>query len=117
MIAAAVVVATVLTSGYFAVAGLFDSGGTPAHTFARYAAARSAVLLGAAAWLAATRAWRPLRLVLALNGIVQVLDAGVGAADHNVGKAVGPAVFAVALFVAVRLLGGTGSTARDSKGE
>ncbi|MCT9931020.1 hypothetical protein N5079_12405 [Planotetraspora sp. A-T 1434] len=107
-----VTVATVVTSGYFAVSGLVDPGGLvpggdapAARTYAGYMAARGVVLLGAALWFAVARAWRPLRLVLALNAVVQSLDAGLGAARQEVAQTVGPAVFAAALFAAAVALG------------
>ncbi|MEV1172889.1 hypothetical protein [Nonomuraea sp. NPDC049784] len=106
-----VALATALASGYFAVSGLFAPGdlvpggeAPGARTYAGYMAARSVVLLGSALWLTVTRSWGPLRLVLGLNGVVQVLDSALGAAEHDMAKTVGPALFAVALFAAAALL-------------
>src|SRR5437867_4422413 len=96
---------TVVTSGYFAVSSLVDPGGlvpggdqAAPRTYAAYMVARSAVLLGAMVWLLAVRAWRSLGLLLALNGAVQIADALIGAAHHQIPQAIGPAVFAVALL-------------------
>jgi hypothetical protein len=108
MVFAVVVTAgTALASGYFVVAGLVNPGWLvpggdtqAARTYASYVAARGLVLLGAALWFAAVRSWRRLGLVLVLNGAVQVLDAVVGVAGGEAVKAIGPACFAVALFLA-----------------
>jgi hypothetical protein len=108
-----VAVLSVLSSGYFTVLGLVDpgalvpGGGVAASmAFAAYTSARSIVLLGAVIWLLVVRAWRPLGLLFALNGAVQLIDAAIGAAHHQVAQTVGPICFAVALLVAARLLGG-----------
>jgi hypothetical protein len=104
---------TVVTSGYFAVSGLVDPGGlvpggdqAASRTYASYMAARSIVLLGGMLWLLAVRAWRSLGLLLALNGAVQIADAVIGAAHHQVPQTIGPLVFAAALLLAARSLGG-----------
>ncbi|WP_370028393.1 hypothetical protein [Planotetraspora sp. GP83] len=66
--------------------------------------------IAAALRFAVARAWRPLRLVRALNVVVQLLDALLGAARQEVAQTVGPAVFAAALFAAAVTLGrATGS--------
>ncbi|WP_123809695.1 hypothetical protein [Micromonospora globispora] len=103
---------TVLSSGYFTVSGLVRpgalvSGGeaAAARTYAAYLAARSIVLLGALMWLLVVRAWRALGLLLGLNGAVQLIDAAIGAAHHQIAQTVGPICFAVALFIAARKLG------------
>jgi hypothetical protein len=108
-----VAVLSVLSSGYFTVSGLVDpgqlvpgGGAAASRTFAAYVSARSIVLLGAVIWLLAVRAWRPLGLLLALNGAVQLIDASIGAVHHQVAQTVGPVCFAVALLVAAFLLGG-----------
>ncbi len=67
-------------------------------------AVRSGVLLGGAAWFLATRAWRRLGLLLALNGAVQVLDGVIGVVRHRPIEAIGPLVYAVALFTAAAAL-------------
>ncbi|KAA2266522.1 hypothetical protein F0L68_01920 [Solihabitans fulvus] len=120
-VAIGTVLATVLGSGYFAVGGLLapgtlvPGGDTPAaRTFAAYVAARSAILLGAALWLVLRRSWHDLRLLLVLNGSVQVLDAVIGVAKHQAPQAIGPVVFAAALFGAAALLGRGASPSRES---
>lgn len=113
LLAGCVIAANVIASGYLTFAGLVAPGGlgpggdtTAARTYAAYVATRSLVLLGALIWLRAVRAWRSLGLVFALNGAVQLGDAGIGVAHHQVAQTLGPAVFAVLLFVAARPLGG-----------
>jgi hypothetical protein len=98
------VVASIVASGYFVVRGLVDPGGLvpggdtdAAATYATYLAARGVVLLGALGWFAIRRNWRPLALMLVLNGIVQVIDAIIGATHGQIPETVGPAVFAAAL--------------------
>ncbi len=102
----------VVASGYFTVSGLVDPGGlvdggdqAAARTYAAYMSARSIVLLGGMVLLLAMRAWRPLGLLLALNGAVQIVDTVIGAAHHQVPQTIGPLVFAAALLSAAWLLG------------
>lgn len=92
----------------FAGLGLLDPGAMlpggdaeAASVFAGYMAARNVVLGGAALVLLALRAWRPLSLVLVLNGLVQVLDMVLGAFRGELLETVSPAIIAVALFAAV----------------
>jgi len=47
---------------------------------------------------------RPFALMLLLNGIVQAIDAVLGAARHQVPETVGPAIFAVALVASAAAL-------------
>ncbi|MCW2939304.1 MAG: hypothetical protein JWN00_2289 [Actinomycetia bacterium] len=110
MFAVLMAMATIASAGYFAVSGLADPGGLvpgggtmAAKTYAAYMTVRSAILLGALGWFAARRAWRPLSLLLALNGAVQLGDAVIGIAKHQVPQTLGPVVFAVALFAAAAL--------------
>jgi hypothetical protein len=110
-----VVVATVLASGYFAVAGVADPGslvaGAPAsaRVFGAYTTVRAVVLLGSLVWCLLAGHWAALRLMLLLNGVVQVLDVVPGLVFLHAAQAIGPVVFAVALFAAAGLLG------RDSR--
>ena len=117
---ALVAILTALASGYFAVSGLVNpgalvpgGGAAAAKTFAAYLAARSVVLLGAMLWLLVIRAWRPLGLLLALNGAVQFLDAIIGVAHHQLAQTVGPLCFAIALLVAARSIISHGSQLTD----
>jgi hypothetical protein len=109
-----VAILTVIASGYFTVSGLVNPGAlvpggdtAAAKTFAAYLAARGAVLLGAMVWLLAVRAWRPLTLVFALNGVVQLVDMAIGVAHHQVARTVGPLCFAAALLIAAVSLAST----------
>jgi hypothetical protein len=113
LFAAGVIAAEIIASGYFTVAGLLDPGGlvpggdtTAARTYAAYVATRSIVLLGALIWLMAVRAWRALGLVFTLNAAVQIGDAAIGIAHHQLAQTIGPIVFAVLLLAAARPLGG-----------
>lgn len=112
VVAAAVTCATVVGSGYFLVAGLVDPGmlvpggdTAAARTLGAYLAVRNAVLLGASVWFLVARSWRRLRLLLVLNGAVQVLDGLLGAVHHQMAQTAGPFVFAAALFTAAVGLG------------
>jgi hypothetical protein len=116
-VAAWVTVLTAVGSGYFVVLGLFDPGGLlpggdgpAARVLGAYVGVRSAVLVVAALWLLLRRNWRALAVVLALNGAVQVLDTVLGVTRHQAVEAIGPALFAVALFVACTGLARPGIT-------
>jgi len=107
-----VAVATTLGAGYFAVFGLVDPGGlvpggdaSAARAYATMMAARGIVLLGALLLFAILRSWRPLRLLLVINGVVQLADAVSGVARHHAANAVGPVGFAVVLLGAAVWLG------------
>ncbi|MEV0400758.1 hypothetical protein [Actinoallomurus sp. NPDC050550] len=113
LLAASVITAEVVASGYITVAGLLDPGGlvhggdsTAAKTYAAYVATRSLVLLGALIWLLTVRAWRPLGLAFTLNAAVQIGDAAIGVAHHQLAQTVGPITFAALLLAAARPLGG-----------
>jgi hypothetical protein len=113
LLAGSVIAAETIASGYLTVAGLVDPGGlvpggdsTAARTYAAYVATRSLVLLGALIWLLAVQAWRPLGLVFTLNAAVQIGDAAIGVAHHQLAQTVGPITFAVLLLAAARPLGG-----------
>lgn len=105
--AGVVTVFSFLGLAYFGVLGLIDPAALvpgadteAAKTFASYLAPRNLVMGGAAVLLLVLRAWRPLGLLLVLNGVVQALDAVLGLARGDVAQTVGPAVIAVALFAA-----------------
>ena len=94
-----------------------DAPGRASQIFALYAAART-IPLGLFALVAIYRQSANSLLVLgALAGVVQLLDAGVGIFQGDVGKTIGPLVIAALQFVAVFFLAGTidagaGMTAR-----
>src|SRR3977135_1402277 len=72
--------------------------------FAMYAAARS-IPLALIALIAIYRKSQSALLVLGtLAGLIQLLDAGVGLLQHDLGKAIGPLVIAAFQFFAVSLL-------------
>ncbi|WP_133850052.1 hypothetical protein [Labedaea rhizosphaerae] len=106
-----VVAATVLAGVYFAVAEVADPAslvpGTSAsaRVFGAYTTVRAVVLLAPLVWFLVLRRWAALRLMLLLNGVVQLLDTVPGLVFLHAPQVVGPAVFAVALLVAARLLG------------
>ena len=106
----------VLVASGFSLAGLISpqsvlpGADTPTHgaqIFALYAAARTiplAIFVFAAIYRQSARA---LLILGALAGVVQLLDAGVGAFQGDVGKTIGPLSIAVLQFVAVFFLAKT----------
>lgn len=98
----------VLVAAGFGIAGVVRpkvvTAGAPneaSRIFALYAAARAVPL--ALVTLAAI-VWGDLNTILwlgALAGIIQLLDAGIGAQQRDMGKAVGPLVIAVLQFAAL----------------
>lgn len=105
-----VVAATVLAGGYLSVAGLADPAALvpgasgSARVFGAYTTVRAVVLLAPLVWFLLARRWAALRLMLLLNGVVQVLDMVPGLVFLHAAQVIGPAVFAVALLVAAGLL-------------
>jgi len=108
MRAAGVVTAlNVLVASGFSIAGLVSpeailpAGDAPngaSLIFALYAAART-IPLALFVLAAIYRGSAAALLVLgALAGVMQLLDAGIGLVQHDVGKTVGPLVIAVAQF-------------------
>ena len=106
----------VLVASGFSLAGLvspqsvLSGADTPSHAsliFALYAAART-IPLALFVFLAIYRQSATALLVLgALAGVIQVLDAGVGAFQGDVGKTIGPLAIAALQFVAVFFLART----------
>jgi methyl coenzyme M reductase beta subunit len=100
----------VLVAGGFSIAALVSpksilpAGYAPTEAsfiFAMYAAARSIPL----ALIAIYKQSEAALLILAtLAGFIQLLDAGVGLLQHDLGKAIGPLVIAAFQFFAVYLL-------------
>jgi hypothetical protein len=103
----------VLVAGGFSIAALVSpksilpAGYAPTEAsfiFAMYAAARS-IPLALMALIAIYKQSEAALLILAtLAGFVQLLDAGVGLLQHDLGKAIGPLVIAAFQFFAVHLL-------------
>ena len=112
-LAAWITAINVLVASGFAIAGLvapqaiLPPGAAPGEAssvFALYAAARSLPLAAFALWAIAWRNVQALIVLGALAGVIQLLDAGIGLVQHNVGKAIGPLVIAVLqAFATVRL--------------
>jgi hypothetical protein len=100
--AVVVVLANALTASGFAIAGLVLAG--PA-SYSGYAAVRTFVLAGAALWCVARR--RSLAGLAVVLGAIQAGDVLVGIAERDLGKALGPAAFALATFAAARRLAKT----------
>jgi hypothetical protein len=122
VVAAVVVTVTAVATGYLVVMGFTDparllpgAAAPAARTLTLYETARTAVLIGAAAWLLLRKRWRPLRLLLILNAITQAGDALIGAtARHSAAGALGPACFAAALACAAWRLGRHGRSGRPA---
>ena len=106
----------VLVAGGFPIAALVSpksilpAGYAPTEAsfiFAMYAAARS-IPLALMALIAIYKQSEAALLILAtLAGFIQLLDAGVGLLQHDLGKAIGPLVIAAFQFFAVYLLNRT----------
>lgn len=114
---------TALTSAYLTVQGMRDPGTvlaggdeSAARVLGYYVAVRTITLSGAAVAASAARAWGGLRLLLVVNGTVQLGDAVVGAWQHDVVRAAGPACFAALLFIgAARLRRSVGTTTAEPR--
>ena len=84
-----------------------DAPSRASQIFALYAAART-IPLALCVFAAIYRQSAKALLVLgALAGVVQLLDAGVGALQGDVGKTIGPLVIAALQFVSVFFLAST----------
>ena len=71
---------------------------------AMYAAARTIPLALFALWAIYKRATPALLILGALAGAMQLLDAGIGLFEHDLGKCAGPLFIAVLQFFVVYLL-------------
>jgi hypothetical protein len=101
----------VVSSAALTASGLAGSTGAlpgstshAAHVYNSYTATRSFALLAALLWCVVARRWRGAALMLALNGLVQLLDAALGVWQHDLAKTLGPACFAALLVAAAWLL-------------
>src|ERR1700686_5463858 len=103
----------VLVAGGFSIAGLVSpqsilpAGYAPTNAsfiFAMYAAARSIPLAFMVLIAIYQRSESALLILGALAGFIQLLDAGVGLLQHDLGKSVGPLVIAAFQFFAIYLL-------------
>jgi hypothetical protein len=106
----------VLVAGGFSITGLVSPqsilppGYAPTEAsmiFAMYAAARSIPLALMVLIAIYQRSESALLILGALAGFIQLLDAGVGLLQHDLGKSIGPLVIAALQFVAVYRLSST----------
>ena len=112
-LASLVTAINVLVASGFSILGiirpqyLLPAGSVPTQAsliLALYAAARTIPLALFALW-AIYKQSTPLLLILgALAGAVQLLDAGIGLFEHDIGKCAGPLFIAILQFFVVYLL-------------
>jgi len=112
-IASLVTAINVLVAGGFSIAGLVSpksilpAGSAPTDAsliFAMYAAARTIPLAVIVLIAIYKRSESALLVLGTLAGVIQLLDAGVGLFQHDLGKSIGPLVIAAFQFFAVYLL-------------
>jgi hypothetical protein len=112
-LASLVTAINVLVASGFAIAGIIrpqylvpaDAVPTEASLiFALYAAARTIPLAVFALAAIYKRATSALLILGALAGAIQLLDAGIGLFEHDLGKCAGPLFIALLQFLAVVLL-------------
>jgi hypothetical protein len=112
-LASMVTAINVLVASGFSIAGiirpqyLVPAGYIPTQAsliLALYAAARTIPLALFALWVIYKQATPALLILGALAGAVQLLDAGIGLFEHDLGKCVGPLLIAVLQFFVVYLL-------------
>jgi len=115
-IASLVTAINVLVAGGFSIAGLVSpesilpAGSAPTDAsfiFAMYAAARTIPLAVIALIAIYKRSKSALLILGTLAGFTQLLDAGVGLLQHDLGKSIGPLAIAAFQFFAVYLLSGS----------
>ncbi|WP_143046854.1 hypothetical protein [Bradyrhizobium erythrophlei] len=122
-IASLVTAINVVVACGFSVAGLISpsailpTGSSPtaaSQVFAMYAAARAVPLTLITLATLGRRLWMlPLGT---LAGVVQLLDAGVGLLQHDIGKTIGPLTIAVLQFLALlNLTRGRKTSASDER--
>ena len=112
-LASLVTAVNVLVASGFSIAGLISpqsllpAGYVPTDSstlFALYAAARTIPLALAALAAIYLRATSALLVLGTLAGVIQLLDAGIGLFQHDIGKSAGPFFIAVVQFSVVLLL-------------
>src|SRR3979409_540249 len=118
-IASLVTSINVLVAGGFSIAGLVSpksilpAGYAPtgaSFIFAMYAAARSIPLAFMALIAIYKQSEAALLILGTLAGFIQLLDAGVGMLQHDLGKSIGPLVIAAFQFFALYLLNRSASS-------
>jgi hypothetical protein len=112
-LASVVTAINVLVASSFSIVGiirpeyLLPAGSAPTQAsliLAMYAAARTIPLALFALWAIYKQSLPALELVGALAGTMQLLDAGIGLFEHDLGKCVGPLFISVLQFFVVYLL-------------
>jgi hypothetical protein len=112
-LASVVTAINVVVAGGFSIVGiirpqyLVPAGSVPTQAsliLAMYAAARTIPLALFALWSIYKQAGPALVLLGALAGAMQLLDAGIGLLEHDLGKCAGPLLIAVLQFVVVYVL-------------
>jgi hypothetical protein len=112
-LASVVTAINVLVASGFSIVGiihpqyLVPAGSVPTQAsliLAMYAAARTIPLALFALWAIYKQALPALALLGALAGAMQLLDAGIGLFEHDLGKCAGPLFIAVLQFLVVYLL-------------
>jgi hypothetical protein len=112
-LASLVTAVNVLVASGFSIAGLISpqsplpAGYVPTDSstlFALYAAARTIPLALAALAAIYLRATSALLVLGTLAGVIQLLDAGIGLFQHDIGKSAGPFFIAVVQFSVVLVL-------------
>jgi hypothetical protein len=112
-LASVVTAIDVLVASGFSIVGiirpqyLVPAGSVPTQAsliLAMYAAARTIPLALFALWATYTQAAPALVLLGALAGTMQLLDAGIGLFEHDLGKSAGPLLIAVLQFFVVYVL-------------
>ena len=112
-LASVVTAINVLVASGFSIVGiirpqyLLPAGSVPTQALlilALYAAARTIPLALFALWAIYKRAPSALLMLGALAGAMQLLDAGIGLFEHDLGKCAGPLLIAILQFIVVYLL-------------
>src|SRR6266568_6705752 len=112
-LAALVTAINVLVASGFAIAAIIrpqlvvPAGSVPTQAsliLALYAAARTIPLALFALWAIYKQSTPALLILGALAGAMQLLDAGIGLFEHDIGKCAGPLLIAILQFFVVYLL-------------
>ena len=112
-LASVVTAINVLVASGFSIVGiirpqyLLPAGSVPTQAsliLALYAAARAIPLALFVLWAIYKRSTPALLILGALAGAMQLLDAGIGLFEHDIGKCAGPLFIAVLQFFVVYLL-------------
>jgi hypothetical protein len=112
-LASVVTAINVLVASGFSIVGiirpqyLLPAGWVPTQALlilALYAAARTIPLALFALWAIFKQSTPALLILGALAGAMQLLDAGIGLFEHDLGKCAGPLVIAILQFFVVYLL-------------